>query len=296
MDGGTREGCEVGDVFVAVMEIVGEHTGVGKEDKWAGGDGFRGIPDVGLKEGVSGATELLDAEVVVVDEALEGFLAILHRAHFDTAAHTVEGHRDHGVAGLPANGAVFGIVDYRPNARLGLDEGLIAIVVVLGDEVVDGGILVEVVGGVGFAFGGGTVTNVVVIVGDLVGGGQLIADVVEQRPSLTLFPLASCTMEWGKGWQDKEGPDMPHLQLPSPCLREWLHRTPPIPPSAPLYPQRTPRLVEDPKDLCLHHSRPRYRKPLSEEQNHGVILGQRFVFRWLCPKVTFIFSKHPIPI
>ena len=140
MDGGTREGCEVGDVFVAVMEIVGEHTGVGKEDKWAGGDGFRGIPDVGLKEGVSGATELLDAEVVVVDEALEGFLAILHRAHFDTAAHTVEGHGDDRVAGLPADGAVFGIVDYRPNARLGLDEGLIAIGVVLGDEVVDGGV------------------------------------------------------------------------------------------------------------------------------------------------------------
>ena len=35
-------------------------------------------------------------------------------------------------------------------------------------------------------------------------------------------------MEWGKGWQDKEGPDMPHLRLPSPCLGEWFHRTPPI--------------------------------------------------------------------
>ena len=59
-----------------------------------------------MEKGVVCATELLDAEVVVVDEALEGFLAILHRAHFDTSAHTVEGHRDHGVSGLPADGAV----------------------------------------------------------------------------------------------------------------------------------------------------------------------------------------------
>ena len=54
--------------------------------------------------------ELLDAEVVVVDKALEGFFAILHRAHFDAATHTVEGHRDHGVAGLPTDGAVFGVI------------------------------------------------------------------------------------------------------------------------------------------------------------------------------------------
>ena len=189
VDGGTREGCEVGDVFVAVMEIVGEHTGVGKEDKWAGGDGFRGIPNVGMEEGVVGTTKLLDAEVVVVDETLEGLFAILHRAHFDSAAHAVEGHRDHGVAGLPADGAVFGIVDYRPNARLGLDEGLIShlthargrmysIVVVLGHEVVDGGVLIEIVGGVGLALGGGTVSDVVVGIGKVVCGNQFIAGVV----------------------------------------------------------------------------------------------------------------------
>ena len=48
----------------------------------------------------------------------------------------------------------------------------------MGREVIDGGVLVEIIDGVGLAFGGGTVTNVVVIVGDLVGGGQLIAGVV----------------------------------------------------------------------------------------------------------------------
>ena len=178
MDGGTREGCEVGDVFVAVMEIVGEHTGVGKEDKWAGGDGFRGIPDVGLKEGVSGATELLDAEVVVVDEALEGFLAILHRAHFDTAAHTVEGHRDHGATGLPADGAVLGVVGYLPDAGGGLDEGLITVGIVFGHEVVNLGVLVESVGGVGLALGDGAIADVVVGIGEVVGGGEFVAGVV----------------------------------------------------------------------------------------------------------------------
>ena len=131
-----------------------------------------------MEEGVVGATELLDAEVVVVDEALEGFRAILHRAHFDAAPHAVEGHGDHGVTGLPTDGAVLGIVDDRPNARLGLDEGLIAIVVVLWREVIDGGVLVEIVGGVGFAFGGRAVSDVIVVVGDLIRGGQLIAGVV----------------------------------------------------------------------------------------------------------------------
>ena len=72
-----------------------------------------------MEEGVVGATELLDAKVVVVDEALKRFYAILHCAHFDAAAHAVEGHRDHGVAGLPTDGAVFGIVGDRAHTRPG---------------------------------------------------------------------------------------------------------------------------------------------------------------------------------
>ena len=136
------------------------------ENKGSRGDGLRGVPDIGVEEGVIGATELLDAEVVVVDETLEGFRAILHCAHFDAAAHTVEGHGDDRVAGLPADGAVFGIVDYRPNARLGLDEGLIAIGVVLGDEVVDGGVLIEIVG------------DVIVGIRNIVCENELVSDVV----------------------------------------------------------------------------------------------------------------------
>ena len=64
-----------------------------------------------MVKGIIRATELLDTEVVVVDEALKGFCAILHRAHFDATAHAVKGHRDHGVAGLPTDGEVFGIVN-----------------------------------------------------------------------------------------------------------------------------------------------------------------------------------------
>ena len=45
-------------------------------------------------------------------------------------------------------------------------------------EVIDGGVLVEVVGGVGLAFGGGTVSDVVVGVGFRLAGNQFVADVV----------------------------------------------------------------------------------------------------------------------
>ena len=90
-------------------------------------------------------------------------LAIVH-----ATAKAVEGHRDYGITGFPPDGSVLGVVDDRPNAGLGLDDGLISVRVVLGDEVVDGGILVEVVGGVGFAFGGRAVSDVIVGIGNFV--------------------------------------------------------------------------------------------------------------------------------
>ena len=199
MDGGGAEGGvvivgdspgkgnEVGDVFVTVVENVGRFARDGMGNKRAGGDGFRGIPDVGVEEGVVCATELLDAEVVIVDEALKRFLAILHRAHFDAAAHAVKGHGDYCVAGLPTDGAVLGVIGDGPNAGFGLDEGLIAIVVVLGREVVDGSVLVEVVGRVGFALGGGTVSDVIVGIGNIVCGNELVSNVVT-----VLFVVLRC--------------------------------------------------------------------------------------------------------
>ena len=168
MDNVAREGYEVGDIFVAVVEVASNIVGGGEEDQRACGDRLCGIPHVGVEEGVVGAPELLDAEVIVVGEALEKVGIGRLSAHFDTAAHAVKSHRDHGVAGLPTNGAILGIVGNRPNTCLGLDEGLVAIRVVLGREVVDGGVLVEIIGGVGLAFGGGTVSDVVVGIGNFI--------------------------------------------------------------------------------------------------------------------------------
>ena len=168
MDNVAREGYEVGDIFVAVVEVASNIVGGGEEDQRACGDRLCGIPHVGVEEGVVGAPELLDAEVIVVGEALEKVGIGRLSAHFDTAAHAVKGHGDHGVARLPANGAVFGVVDDRPNTCLGLDEGLIAIVVVLWREVIDGGVLVEIVGGVGLAFGCRAISDIVVGIGNFV--------------------------------------------------------------------------------------------------------------------------------
>ena len=161
---------DLGNVLVAVMSVKEIEVPIlGTHDKRSCGDGLGGIPHELGADGVAVVgVQSLDAEEIVVDEAevrddLTGTcLSIVH-----TAAHTVEGHRDHDVAGLPTDGTVFGIVNDGPSAGLGLDEALISIVVVLWREVIDGGVLVEVVGRVGFAFGGGTIADIVVIVGDL---------------------------------------------------------------------------------------------------------------------------------
>ena len=109
MDNASVNVHEVGDVLVTVVGVEEiEIPILGTHDERARGDGFGGIPDVGVKEGIGGGTELLDAEIVVVDETLEGFCATLHCPHFDTAAHAVEGHGDHGVAGFPTDGTVLG--------------------------------------------------------------------------------------------------------------------------------------------------------------------------------------------
>ena len=51
-------------------------------------------------------------------------------------------------------------------------------VVVLGREVVNRRVLIEVVGGVGFAFGGRAVSDIVIVVRDIVCRDELVADVV----------------------------------------------------------------------------------------------------------------------
>ena len=67
----------------------------------------------------------MDAEEVVVNKAeVHGNLTGAHFAMVHAAAHAVEGHGDYCVAGLPADRTVFDVVQNRPNAALGLDEGL----------------------------------------------------------------------------------------------------------------------------------------------------------------------------
>ena len=174
------DGDDVGHILVAVVQEEGRALAVLSEAEGARGEGLRGIPNellVDVPRAVG--KELLDAEVAIVEEDGVGDLAVAFHLLVEGAPpHAVEGHRDHGVAGLPADGAVLSIVDDRPNARLGLDEGLIAIVVVLWREVIDLGVLVEIVGGVGLAFGGRAVSDVVVGVGKVVGGNEFVADVV----------------------------------------------------------------------------------------------------------------------
>ena len=110
---------DLGDVLVAVVGVEEiEAPVLGTHDERTRGDGFGWIPHKLGADGVAvGGIQPLDTEKVVVDEAevrddLTGTcLSIVH-----AAAHAVKGHRDDGVAGLPADGAVFGIVGDRPNA------------------------------------------------------------------------------------------------------------------------------------------------------------------------------------
>ena len=121
---------EAGDVLVAVVEIVEGGVGGVAEEEGAGGNGLGGVPDVGLIGGVVEAAELLDT-LKEVGSGRGG-------AHFHAASHAVECHRDDGVAGLPTHGAVLGVVGHLPDAGRGLDEGLVAIGVVLGHEAFGG--------------------------------------------------------------------------------------------------------------------------------------------------------------
>ena len=109
---------------------------------------------------------------------MRGDLIISHLLIVHAATEAIEDHGDNRVAPRPANRPVFGVVDDRPNASGSFDYCLVTIRIVLGREVVDRRVLVKVVSGVGFAFGGGTVSDIVVSVGLVLAGGELVANVV----------------------------------------------------------------------------------------------------------------------
>ena len=161
----------LGDVLVAVMSVKEIEVPIlGTHDKRSCGDGFGWIPHKLGADGVAvGGVQPLDTEKVVIDKTeVRSDLIILRLLIVHAAAKAVEGHRDNRITPCPTNGAVFGIVGNRPNTCLSLDERLVAIRIVLGREVVDRRVLVEVVDRVGLTLGGGTIADIVVIVGDLV--------------------------------------------------------------------------------------------------------------------------------
>ena len=172
---------DLGDVLVAVVGVEEIEVPIlGTHDERTRSDRLGGIPHKLCTDGVAvGGIQPLDTEKVVVDEAeVRGNLPGARLVILHAAAKAVKGHRDDGVAGLPANGAVFGIVDDRPHACFGLDEGLVSVGIILWSEVINRGILVEIVGGVGFAFGDCAISDIIVIVGDIIGSDEFIADVV----------------------------------------------------------------------------------------------------------------------
>ena len=111
---------EFGNILVAVVRIKEvEPPILGAHGQRPRGDGFRGIPHELRPHGVPlRRVQTLHAEVAVINEAevrddLSGAgLLIVH-----AVARTVEGHRDYGVSGLPADGAVLGVAGDRPHAR-----------------------------------------------------------------------------------------------------------------------------------------------------------------------------------
>ena len=105
---------DLGDVLVAVVGVEEVEAPVlGAHDERARGDGLGGIPHKFGADGVAvGGVQSLDAKEVVVNKAeVRGNLPGARLLILHAAAKAVEGHRDDRVAELPADGAVFGIVN-----------------------------------------------------------------------------------------------------------------------------------------------------------------------------------------
>ena len=105
---------DLGDILVAVVGVKEiEAPILGAHDERARGDRLGGIPHKFGADGVAVVgIQPLDAEEVVVDKAeVRGNLPGARLLILHAAAKAVEGHRDDRVAELPADGAVFGIVN-----------------------------------------------------------------------------------------------------------------------------------------------------------------------------------------
>ena len=105
---------DLGDVLVTVVGVEEiEAPVLGAHGQRPRGDGLGGIPHKLGADGVAvGGVQSLDAKEVVVNKAeVRGNLPGARLVILHAAAKAVEGHRDDRVAELPADGAVFGIVN-----------------------------------------------------------------------------------------------------------------------------------------------------------------------------------------
>ena len=84
------------------------------------------------------------------------------------------------------------------------------------------------------------------------------------------LPLGKLHNGMGQGLAGQGRPRYAPSTIAIPVLGRMVPSNTTDTPPAPLYPQRTPRLMENTEDLRLHHPRTRNRKPLSEEQDNEV--------------------------
>ncbi len=112
----------------------------------SGRNGFGYVPDESKIDGVAvGGVKALDTEIIVVEEAVigvgfgrRGLRPSRSLPVLDTPSYAVEGHDDVGRrrrrAACPEDGPVLTVVLDGPDARGGLDQRLVAVVVELGEE------------------------------------------------------------------------------------------------------------------------------------------------------------------
>lgn len=180
------------------VKTVGVPCAILLDGQWASGYGLGRVPrdePHGVERGAR-QVDGCDLEVVAVEEAqMAGGAAVAFLTLEHAAPHIVVVGGDDGgaVRTLEAHGAVECVVRCQTNARACLDSGLVAVKVIRGLEIVNRGVLVQVIA---LIFGaacharagfnsGGAVADVIIIVGIGIGakrgGGEFAAAVVRER-------------------------------------------------------------------------------------------------------------------
>ena len=177
---GRADGDDIGHILVAIVKEEGGSLSILTEAERTHSDRLcRGPNELLVDVPRTIGEKLLNAKIAVVEEdGVSELRGAIHLAVGDAAAETVKGHCDDLRPLRPTDRPVLGVVLHLPNAGCGLDGGLIAVEVVLGHEVVDGGVLIEVIGSVALPLGGGAIADVIIGVRDFISQDELVAGVV----------------------------------------------------------------------------------------------------------------------